>query len=163
MTRAPYVCKISVLFIAVVSVLFGCAGIMPALTKPAVTVSNLRVEEIRPFETTLSVSLRIINPNEFPLTIRGVTCNVSLNGEKFGTGVSDTTVQIPPFETAVTPISVYSSMISLIRGFMKLHSKNQLSYEIEGALRIKAGNFPFSSFPFEHEGVVDMEHMKDMR
>lgn len=160
MKGISYTGTIRLLLIGLALLFFGgCAGI-PSLTKPAVTLSDFGVEEIKAFESKFLVDLRIINSNEFPITIRGVACDLSLNDRKFGTGVSDKTVNVPAFETNIVPVVIYSSMIDLVRGFIEASEKEQLSYIIEGVLRIRAGGSLPVSVPFEHKGVIDIKDVK---
>jgi LEA14-like dessication related protein len=144
-------------------IVLGCAGIFPSLTSPTVIISNLRVKEVRPFETELLVHLRIINPSELPYTIEGIACTLSLNDRKFGAGVANTAQTVPAFGTALAPVVVYSSMIDLVRGFLKLSEQDHLSYRIKGSLRISTGDALPSSIPFSSEGTMNVQPLKDMR
>lgn len=148
--------KCLVLPASVLLITQGCAGVMPAIKSPRVTISDLRVQQVNPLETTFQVQLRIINPNDFPLTIKGLECDLELNDQHFGSGVSGKGATIPAFGTDVVSVSVYSSMIDLIRGFLKVPEREQLSYRIKGSVTVAAGGSPATSVPFETHGELDL-------
>jgi LEA14-like dessication related protein len=135
----------------------GCAGVTPPIKPPRVNIADLRIQDVKPLETAFHVELRIVNPNDFPLTVKGVECDLELNDQKFGSGVSGDQVTIPAFGTDVVSVLVYSSMINLVRGFLKLPEREQLSYGIMGSLRVAAGTSFATSVPFEDKGSLDLK------
>ena len=154
------VCPVSkslFLLVCVLLIALGCAGVMPGIKSPRVNISDLRVQEINPLETTFQVQLRIINPNDFPLTIKGIECDLELNDQKFGSGVSGDGAAIPAFGTDVISIVVYSSMFDLIRGFLKVPEREQLSYKIKGSVRLATKGSFATSVPFESHGKFDLK------
>ena len=135
----------------------GCAGVTPSIKPPRVNITDLRIEDVKPLETAFQVELRIVNPNDFPLTVKGIECDLELNDQKFGSGVSGETTTIPAFGTDVISVFVYSSMINLVRGFLKLPERESLSYSIKGSLRVSTGSSFATSVPFENQGTLDLK------
>ncbi len=135
----------------------GCAGVTQSIKPPRVNITDLRIQDVKPLETAFQVELRIVNPNDFPLTVKGIECDLELNDQKFGSGVSGDTATIPAFGTDVVSILVYSSMINLVRGFLKLPEREQLSYRITGSLRVATGSSSATSVPFENKGTLDLK------
>ncbi|MCK9274011.1 MAG: LEA type 2 family protein [Syntrophales bacterium] len=144
----------------IIFILSGCAGMIPSFTKPEVTVSDLGIAEIKAFESKFIIDLRIINPNDFPLTVKGISCSLAVNEQKFGTGVSNIETEISAFETAVVSVTVYSSMVNFVKGLLKLSTQKNLTYEISGILRTltKGVSVPIS-VPFEHAGTLDTKDL----
>jgi len=143
--------KMTAWIISALILICGCASIQ----SPRVSLVDLRVQEVKPLETTFQVDLRIINPNNFPLTVNGVECDIELNDQKFGTGVMGEPSTIPALGSEVVPVTVYSSMINLFRGLLKLSDREQLTYKVKGKVRLAGGAFT-QSFPFESEGQLDL-------
>ena len=135
----------------------GCVGVTQSIKPPRVNITDLRVEDVKPLETAFQVELRIINPNDFPLTVKGIECDLELNDQKFGSGVSGDAVTIPAFGTDVVSVSVYSSMINLVRGLIKLPGRGRLSYRIKGSLRVATSGSFATSVPFENKGTLDIK------
>jgi len=145
------------LIVSAVLIGLGCAGVTPSIKPLRVNITDLRIEDVKPLETTFQVELRIVNPNDFPLTVKGIECDLELNDQKFGSGVSGDTVTIPAFGTDVVSVFVYSSMINLVRGFLKLPEREQLSYRIKGSLRVATSSSFATSVPFENKGKLDLK------
>ena len=130
----------------------GCAGFLRSIEPPQVGLSDLRIQAIRHFETLLEVDLRVVNPNDFPLIIQGVACDLELNGQHFGSGVGKEGATISAFDTGIVSIVVYSSMIDLFRGFLKMPDREELVYSVEGFVRVVREKGGAVKIPFESEG-----------
>ena len=135
----------------------GCAGVASSIKPPHVNIADMRIEDVKLLETAFQFELRIINPNEFPLTVKGIECELELNDQKFGSGVSGETITLSAFGTDLVSVSVYSSMINLVRGFLKLPEREHLSYSIKGSLRVSTGSSFATSVPFENQGTLDLK------
>jgi len=145
------------LLIAVLYTIWGCVGAASRSIKPPkVNIIDLRVQEITPLETTLRVQLRIINPNEFRLTIKGIECDLEGNKQNFGSGVSGDTATVPVFGSEFVSVVGYPSMISLARGLFTLPERKQLSYKIKGSVSV-AGSTGATSVPFKNQGKFDLK------
>jgi LEA14-like dessication related protein len=138
-------------------ILWGCSGLGKSVIPPRVNLVDLQVAEVKPLESTFQVEIRIINPNDFPLSVKGVEFDLELNDQRFGTGVSGQSATIAAFDSQVVPVVVYSSMINLVRGLIKLPQREQLTYKIEGSVRMADGTFT-KSVPFENAGKIDLKH-----
>lgn len=146
------------LWIVLVIILSGCAGLGTRLSPPRVQLSAIAVEEVRGLETVLRMDLRVMNGNESALHLRGVDCELSLNDKKFAAGVSAADIRIPAFETRIVPVTVYSSVIDLMRGFFDFSKNESLSYRIKGRVRL-GGNAVPSVIPFSAEGTLAAEKL----
>jgi len=147
------------LWIFVWLVLFGCAGLGTRLSPPRVQLSAIAVEEMRGLETVLQVDLRVMNGNESALHLRGVDCELFLNDKKFAAGVSAADIRIPAFETRIVPVTVYSSVIDLVRGLLDFPKAETLSYRIKGRVRLGENAAP-SVIPFSAEGTLAAEKLR---
>ncbi len=138
--------------------LIGCTGLGARLAPPRVQIADIEVEQIRRLETVLRVELRVMNGNDAALHLRGVDCELFLNDRKFAAGVSGTDIRIPAFETKIVPVTVYSSVIDLVRGFLDFPKTETLSYRIAGRVRLGSGAAP-SVVPFSAEGTLAAEKL----
>ena len=137
--------------------LLGCAGVGKRLEPPRVTLANIRVEEVKAFETVFQIELRVFNTNEVPITIKGVDCDLELNGRKFASGVSKVEKEIPSYGTDTLPIKLYSSVLDIFRGVLGLPSKETLTYMLKGRVRLGGGPLVPSVVPFKSEGELSLE------
>ncbi len=137
--------------------LAGCAGVGKTLEPPRVTLANIEVEEVKAFETVFQIELRVFNTNDIPIEIEGIDCELELNGRKFATGVSKVEKEIPSYGTDTVPITLYSSVLEMVRGFLNLPGKEKLQYKISGRVRLGGGPLVPSVAPFKSDGELSLE------
>ena len=104
---------LTVLIISAISAfsLTGCAGVGKTLEPPRVTLANIQVEEVKAFETIFQIELRVFNTNDIPIEIKGIDCELEINGRKFASCVSKVVKEIPSYGTDTVPITLYSSVL----------------------------------------------------
>ena len=153
--RNPYFPGFVVLFTVI-----ACAGFGQHLEPPRVKLSNLEVKEIKVLESVFQVQLRVFNTNEVPLEIKGIECELELNGEPFALGVSNVDIEIQPYATEILPIFVYSSVIDMAKGIHGLQKNEQLNYCIKGKIRLGGNDFA-SVLPFASEGNLSLKNLVD--
>ena len=133
---------------------FGCAGLGTRLEPPRVTLADLEVQEIKALEAITKVELRVVNTNDVSIEIIGVDCTIQLNNRPFGTGVLNTKTTVPPRDTALVPMTIYSSLIEVGRGIFESRGDSKFTYKIKGRLHL-GGGLP-SILPFSSEGELSL-------
>ncbi len=139
----------------------GCAGFGKTLEPPRVSLANIQVEEVKAFETIFQIELRLFNTNDIPIEIKGIDCELEFNGRKFGSGVSKVEKEIPSYGTDTVPITLYSSVLDMVRGVLNLPGKEKLQYKVSGHVRLGAGPLVPSVVPFKAEGEFALEGISD--
>ena len=134
----------------------GCAGVGKQLEPPRISLADFRVKEFTGFETIFQIQLRVINANDVDLQIKGIEAEIEINGQPFASGVSNTAVEIPTYDTELVPLTLYSSVISIIKSISGLHESEQLTYYLKGKLRLAGDNLLPATLPFESEGQVSI-------
>jgi LEA14-like dessication related protein len=141
------------------ALMVGCAGVGKRLQPPRVQIAGIQLRQVKGLEAVFQVDLRVMNGNETAVEIRGVDCSLEINGEPFATGVSRTGVKIDSFETEVVPVTVYSSVVGMVRGLFDVQTRKALSYRIAGRVQLGAGAIP-SVIPFSAEGTLSPEMLR---
>lgn len=134
----------------------GCAGIAKRLEAPRVSLVDIAVKEIKTLETVFHIEMRILNPNDLDLVIKGMNCDLDVNGSRLASGVSDVRSTIPAYGTATVPVQVYSSVAAMFRGILNLQNKKTLHYQLKGGIRIEGGTLMPSVLPFKSEGELTL-------
>jgi len=142
--------------------IFGCAGMGQRLEPPRVKLANIRVQEFNVLETVFEVRLRVFNTNDTALQVKGIECELEINGQPFAIGVSDADVIIPSYGTQLLPLHVYASVFDIIKSVQGLHSQDQLKYQIKGKIRLGTGAFP-SVLPFDSEGYISLPDLPELK
>jgi len=146
-----------------VGLMAGCAGLGKPLEVPRISLANIQMLEASGMESAFLVQLRVQNPNEVDLDIRGVECDVELNGKPFAYGMSNTPVRIPAFASDTVPVKVYTSVIDIFRGLLNLQGREDLSYQVRGKVRMSGGAFLPSSLPFDSQGTISVKDLSPGR
>jgi LEA14-like dessication related protein len=137
--------------------LAGCAGIGKPLETPRISLANIQVQESKGLETAFLVHLRVMNPNDVDLDIRGVDCDLEINDKPFAYGISNTPVTVPAFGSETLPITVYSSVLDIVKGLFGLPQREDLRYQLKGKVRFSGGGLMPSSLPFDSQGAVSIK------
>jgi LEA14-like dessication related protein len=150
--------EISLLVLAILCFLeaAGCAGFGKRLESPRVTLADIRIEQIKAFEAVTRVELRVLNTNDVSLEIEGIDCTVQLNNREFGVGVLNTKTTVPPRDTAIVPMILYSSLIDVGKGILDSRTHEKLTYKIKGRLHLGGGPLVPSVLPFTSEGELSL-------
>ncbi|MGF1547525.1 MAG: LEA type 2 family protein [Thiotrichales bacterium] len=134
----------------------GCASLMQKTESPIVTVSSFKLAEMGLLEQRYDLVLRVQNPNDFNLPIRGLTYTLELNDEKFARGMSGDHVNIPPFGEEQMKVSVTTNMLTLFNRLknLSLDGEKPLRYKIDGKLSLVGEAI---RLPFGKEGEISLK------
>lgn len=142
--------------ILILLILSDCAGLGRRLEAPRITLSNFTVQKIKVFESVFRIEMRVFNTNDIPLEIKGLNCDLELNGKRLATGVTNTKVDIPSYETGIIPMTLYSSALDVITVLRGLAKTGELQYKITGRIRLGNGVIP-STIPFKSTGELPLK------
>jgi len=140
-----------------VLLLAGCAGLGQTLEPPRINLSNVQFQESKALETVLQIEIRVFNTNDVPIKVKGLDCDLQLNGRSFATGVSAVDKEIPAFGTTTVPVTLYSSVVDIFRGIVGLHKQEKLKFGVSGRLRLEGGFLMPTVIPFQAEEELALE------
>ena len=151
-----------ILLISIGLLMAGCAGMGKKAEPPKVNIADIRVSEFRSLETDFNIALRLINPNDFPLKIRGLQFDMNIQGKEFATGVSNQSVDVPALGSAIVEVDAYASVLKMAASVWSLiNGKDQqgglakaLKYDLSGKLLVADPGFAKRSIPFESKGEL---------
>jgi LEA14-like dessication related protein len=141
----------------------GCAGFGRTLETPRISLANIQVQETRGVETVFLVELRVTNPNEVDLDIKGVDCQIDVNDQAFAYGISNSQVRIPAMGSETIPITVYSSVLDILRGLIGLPQRQDLKYHLKGKVRLEGAGWMPSTVPFDSRGSLSLKDIAGRR
>jgi LEA14-like dessication related protein len=139
-----------------IQLLTACAGVGKHLEPPRISLARIQVQEFTGFEAVFQIQLRVFNTNDMDLNVKGIEADLEINGKPFATGVSRAAVKIPSFGTELVPVTVYSSVVDIVKGIHGLQKAEQLKYRLKGRLRVSGDNLMSTTLPFESEGQVTL-------
>ncbi len=138
----------------------GCAGMRHHIERPRVSLADIRLREIKALESVFLVEIRVMNPNDVPLDIRGISCDLKIDGRPFATGLSGEHHRIPAYGSALVTVPVYASMVGMvssvlqaIQGAGENRGQQEIPYALTGTVRL-GGNVFEQTVPFEISGTL---------
>ncbi len=133
--------------------LAGCASIPSELEPLRLTLKNIELLNATFFEQQYLLTLRLQNPNDFDLNIKGMSFDLEINDEVFASGVSNEAFNVPGYGEAITRVAVTSTLIGILRQFQELSQREALAYRFKG--KIKIGTFG-APVPFDYKGELTL-------
>jgi LEA14-like dessication related protein len=132
----------------------GCATSGP-VNPPRVTLADLRLVEVSLVEQRYAAKLRIQNPNEADLGVRGMEYTIFINGRKFADGVSGRHFTVPGFGETIVQVDLTSTVLRMFEQLQNLSSGESkvFRYGIAGSLSLDGFR---GSVPFSHEDQIDL-------
>ncbi len=137
--------------------LVGCAGLSTHMETPRVSFVGLKALETGLFEQRLAVRLRVQNPNNLELPVKGLDIDVELAGEPFAHGVSAREFTVPArgeaeFDMIVTA-NAASALLRIAGGDRE--SRKTVAYRLKGKLSTRLGIL--RSIPFDETGTISVD------
>lgn len=104
------------ILLAFVCVMVGaCAHFGAGLEPPNVRVDSLRMLEARGLSQRFLVGLRVINPNDRALPVRGLSYTLALNGIDLLEGVSGNVPTLEPFSETLIEVEAATDLVAALR------------------------------------------------
>jgi LEA14-like dessication related protein len=118
--------------------LAGCSLFVPRFEQPTLSVVNVQLLKSDLWHQELNVRMRVQNPNDRTLPIKGLSYELDLDGQDFAHGVSGASFVVPARGEAEFDMSVSANMASVL---IKLLGQggNQVEYRITGKIALSAG------------------------
>lgn len=105
--------------------------------------------------TTLSTTLKLYNPNPYPLKLLRAEVDVSLNGRHAGHSLLDSTILIPKKDTFFVPVSLQVDLKSIFSNALAVLLEKQATVSLDGRVKIRKGMITFNR-PFHYDGKQDL-------
>jgi LEA14-like dessication related protein len=139
--------------------LFACAA-QTKLEAPNLSVINMEMLESSLFTQRLKVRVRVQNPNDVALPIKGVSAKLEIAGEKFASGVSANSFTVPAFGEEEFDLLVDASMartllVMMGKGGGAAKAMESLDYRISGKVSLSSGMV--RSIPFDESGTFNLK------
>lgn len=95
--------------------LAGCAHLLGTADNPRVNIASLTPKDMKLFEQVLVMELRVMNPGDKELDIKGLAFNLEVNGQTFARGVSNESFTVGPFASRIVQVEAVTTLASLLR------------------------------------------------
>jgi LEA14-like dessication related protein len=142
-----------------VALLGGCALFAPQLEPPKLSVVGVELVKGDLFEQRLRARVRVQNPNDRELAVKGLTYTIEVGGEEFGRGMSGSSFVVPGGGEAEFDMMVTANMAGTLLRFASRAQQGEvhpdaIDYRIVGKVSLASG--VLRSIPFEHKGTLKL-------
>ena len=134
--------------------LSGCALFVPKLETPRLAIVDLQVRKASFIEQQLQVRVRVENPNDRSLPIKGLSYTVYLGDQEFATGVSDASFIVPALGTAEFNMDVTANAAGALFAILSKPRGQGIDYRMQGRVELTHGWL--RSIPFEESGTFTL-------
>ena len=165
-TNAKRVFRIPLILLLLVAAiaLVGCVGLHGLKEDPKVSIADIRVQDVKALESIFLIQLRVLNPNDIPLTLRGVNCDLEVDGRHFASGIADSDQLVPAYGTAIVPVKVYASMLDMVSSVVDLiqsanpsaAKEKSMAYILKGTVGVETRGFD-RRIPFTSKGELSLQ------
>jgi len=143
-----------VIVVLLASIFLGaCATMSPYRESPRVSLVSIQPQEMKLLEQRFALQLRILNPNDVMIPVKGLSYSIEINDREFAYGVSQQAVDIPAFGEALLDVEVVSNLLNVMRQLQAMsgETRNSLDYRLAGKLSLANSHV---SLPFDYSGVL---------
>ena len=132
----------------------GCAMFSRSYSEPEVTLANVEMLKANLWEQSFRLRMRVDNPNDRSLPVRGMQYQVYLNGMRLATGVADRHFTVPAYGSEYFDLTVGSNLWRHLGGLLDMVEHQQpVDYRISG--HINTGLFWARRLNLDEQGTLD--------
>jgi len=139
--------------------LSGCAGLGPRLETPKLSIVSVELIKGDLFEQRLRARMRVQNPNDRELAVKGITYTIEVGGEEFGRGMSGSSFIVPRMGEAEFDMNVTANLAGTLLRLASRADKGgmpeTLDYRIAGKVSLSTG--VLRSIPFSEQGTLKLK------
>ena len=147
----------ALLFLLPLLLLAGCSAFAPRLEAPKLSIVDVELVKGELFEQRLRARMRVQNPNDRELAVKGITYTIELGGEELGRGLSGSSFTVPRMGEAEFDMIVTANLAGALlklagRAEKEGRVPNALQYRIVGKVQLASGLL--RTVPFEQTGTL---------
>lgn len=135
------------------AILAACATMGGLSEAPRVSLVSIEPIDVQLLEQRYRVTLRVQNPNDRDITIRGLDYEIVVNGRIFARGVSGKPVTIAAWGENTAEVEVVSTLERVIEQIEELGRRGEpsIEYAISGSVSVDGIPVPV---PFEFQDTL---------
>ena len=144
--------SLSATALAATALLGGCSLFVPKLETPQLSVVNVELQKADLWEQRMKVRMRVVNPNDRPIPVKGLTVTLEVAGQELAHGVSGASFNVPALGEAEFDMNMTANMAGAIMRLLGKGSDvgDEVDYRVTGKISLSEGLL--RSIPFEDRG-----------
>lgn len=136
--------------------LAGCAS-TANLQAPELSVVSMKLQSADLFSQRLQLRMRVVNPNDRELPVKGISYRIEVDDEELAHGASEAPFTIPALGEAEFDVQVAANLAPTLLKFLGRSGSTpkKLDYRLVGKVSLASGML--RSIPFDERGSVDLK------
>jgi LEA14-like dessication related protein len=130
----------------------GCASMLPKLEAPQLTVTAIVIGGGDFQQQQVRLTFHATNPNNRAIAIRGIECNLELEGAAFAQGATDAAFTLPALGEADFDLNVTANLNNVLLALAGGLSHHTVNYRVYGQVHLQGGLV--RTIPFDQKGRV---------
>jgi LEA14-like dessication related protein len=139
----------------VFALLAGCSLFVPKLQAPGLSIVSVDLLKSDLWEQRLKVRMRVQNPNDRTLPVKGLTYTIDVSGQQFASGVSGASFVVPANGEAEFDMNVTANMAGALFKMLGRGAADRIDYRIAGKVSLSEGLL--RTVPFEQSGSFRLQ------
>lgn len=133
----------------------GCASVAN-LQAPDLSVVSMKLQSADLFEQRLLVRMKVQNPNDRALPIKGITYRIEVNDAELGQGSADTPFVVPSMGEAEFDMVFTANLATALSQLLSRKGSSQsIDYRLRGEVALSSGFL--RHIPFDERGSVKLK------
>jgi LEA14-like dessication related protein len=140
------------------ALLLAACALTPKFTPPRLSVVDVHIESSDLWEQRLKVRMRVQNPNDRTLPVKGLEYTLEVEGQQFASGVSAASFVVPPMGEAEFDMNVTTHLAGTLLKLLGRGSDplgQSVAYRLTGRIALSQGLM--RSIPFEERGSFSLQ------
>jgi LEA14-like dessication related protein len=135
--------------------LFGGCAALPKFEAPKLSVVSLKMQGGDFFSQRLQVRMRVFNPNDRELPIKGITYRLEVNNAELGNGSTALPFTVPAMGEAEFDMQITANLAGAMAQLLsRRNSSEALDYRLVGDVNLSSGFL--RRIPFDERGSVKL-------
>ena len=150
------------LLLASIAALAACSSFGPKLVSPQLSLLGIQILSADMFAQQFKVRVKVENPNELEVAVKGIEYEIFLMGDNFAEGTTDQSFVLPAKGEAEFDMTVKTNFVSSLGRLVSRMGGGKLEdvqYTITGKLLLEKG--VMRTIPFSRSGTVDFTRVRD--
>ncbi len=134
----------------------GCSAVNRP-TPPQVQLVGLEMEELTLTHANMLAKVRLRNPNNFALDVRGIRVQLALNEVQVAKGNAIGPVKIAGGQSGDMLVQVATPLWAFFNLANNLQGSNEVRFKLVGDVDIGGWGVIGGNLPFSHSGVIPLQ------
>jgi LEA14-like dessication related protein len=133
----------------------GCASTLK-FESPKLSLVSMKLQSADIFSQRIQVRMRVMNPNDRELPIKGITYRIEVNDAELAQGLTDTPFVVPAKGEADFDVQLTANLASALSQLLGHRgSADTLNYRLIGSVALSSGFL--RHIPFDERGSVKLK------